>query len=392
MKWLAISCKLKAMSRKSQVARLAISKQLQVTSILAAVTSLIATCNLRLASKSFLLIACYFQLTTSSAQDIHFTQFFTQPILLAPSATGNFQGNIRGGVNYKYQWPWATNQQTFNYHSQNAFVDFALLEQKVKRGWLGIGLNFLNDAAGDGRLRYMRFGGSVAWHQAFDRENRYVLSAGFQANYITKTVDFEKFYFNNQWVDDAGFDRSLPTLESPNTNTINGFDMGFGLGFDARINDKVRLGTSFSMLHINRPQDQFYGTSNNKLGHRYIASVNASGTLNRKISYQTDAYFTFQKKAWELVLGGMVGIKTNDPMRPESNSTFWIGSYFRVKDAWSPIVGYSYKQCRLLINYDVLYSKLYQVGRLNGGLEISLVLSTGWKGRKQEQKWACPVF
>ncbi|HEY0262305.1 MAG TPA: type IX secretion system membrane protein PorP/SprF, partial [Chitinophagales bacterium] len=64
------------------------------------------------------------------AQDVHLTQFFTNPLILSPSSTGNFQGNIRGGANYKEQWAWATNAQTFNYQTAIAYVDIAFLQNK----------------------------------------------------------------------------------------------------------------------------------------------------------------------------------------------------------------------------------------------------------------------
>lgn len=346
-------------------------------------------------SSYFVLIFLFFLLQRSEiaySQDIHFTQFFTNPLILSPASTGNFQGNIRGGVNYKYQWPWATDQQVFNYHTQNAYADISFLQDRVKRGWMGLGVNFLNDEAGDGRLRYMRFGGSVAWHQSFERENRYILSLGFQANYFSKTADFEKYYYNNQWVEDEGFNRSLNNFENPNQKRINGFDIGFGVNFDAKPTNNVRLSSTFAMLHLNKPTDQFYNRSNNQLGYRFTGSLSGDFDISKSTILKTDVYYTYQKKAWETVFGAMVGIKSGEAYRKENNSIFWIGSYFRMIDAWSPIVGYSYKQCRLLINYDVIISKLSRTGKLNGGLEISLVLVAGWKHKQNEQKWACPKF
>jgi type IX secretion system PorP/SprF family membrane protein len=339
-----------------------------------------------------ILISCLFFLQHTSAQDTHFTQFFANPLILSPAATGNFQGNIRGGANYKYQWPWASNLEVFNYHTQAAYVDIAFLEEKVKRGWMGIGANFLNDVAGDGRLRYTRLGGSIAWHQTFERENRYVLSVGFQGNYISKTADFDRFYYNNQWVEDVGFDLSRPNFENPDQTKINAFDMGFGFGFDARPVDNVRLSASFSMLHINTVSDQFYNISGNKLGQRYVATVGGDFDLTERVVIKADWYFTYQKKAWETVFGGMAGFKVGNDYRPENLSTLWIGSYLRMVDSWAPIIGYSYRQCRVLVNYDVIISKLARSGKLDGGLEISLVLATGWKYRRNEQKIACPRF
>lgn len=324
------------------------------------------------------------------AQDVHFTQFFTNPLILSPASTGYFDGSYRIGGNYKYQWPWAT-QQTFNYHTQAAHVDFSILEKKVKRGWMGIGLNFLNDRAGDGRLGYMRFGGSVAWHQPFDREHHYVLSLGYVCNYVRKSVDFEPFYFNNQWVADEGFSMSQPNYENPSTASFTQIDMGAGLNFHAKVSERLLLGTTFSMLHLNRPKDQFY-TAQNQLGFRYVASAKAEIEWSRSVSFLLNGYFTYQKKAYEVVFGTMGAFKLQDANRPQSNSTLYAGLYYRVKDALSPIVGYQFKKTRLLVNYDVIFSKLSTPGKFNGGLEISLVHVGDFPHPHREKKTACPKF
>lgn len=329
---------------------------------------------------------------SSHGQDIHFTQFFTNPLILSPASTGYFMGNYRLGANYKYQWPWATGQQTFNYHTQAAYADLSLLENKVRHGWMGAGANFLNDAAGDGRLRYMRLGGSIAWHQAFDRENRYVLSAGFVANYISKSVDFDKFYFNNQWVDDRGFDQGVPNYENPRTARISQLDLGAGLNFNAKASDKLLLGATFSMLHLNRAKDDFYGDPS-LLSFRYIATLSAVYDVTRTLSVTINTYMTYQSKAYEIVCGGMAGYKPHDRYSHHiSTSTIYAGAYYRVKDAISPIVGYQYKQTRLLVNYDVITSRLAIPGKLNGGLEISLVHVGSFPHRKNPTKVACPKF
>ena len=324
------------------------------------------------------------------AQDIHFTQFFSNPLILSPASTGYFKGNYRAGINYKYQWPWASNQTTFNYHTQAAYVDFSFLETKVKRGWMGLGANFLNDDAGDGRLHYMRFGASVAWHQAFDKQNRYVLSIGYVFNYINKSVDFDRFYFNNQWVDDKGFDLSKPDFEHPANSSFTQLDMGAGLNFNAKISKNFLLSTTFSMLHLNRPKDQFYN-NDNTLGFRYLATTAVEWDINKHTSLSGNVYFTYQKKAYEVVLGAMVGLKPHDG-RLVSKSTFYLGAYYRVLDAVSPTVGFQYQQLRLLISYDVITSALYIPGKLNGGLEISLVYAGGFTHHQNERKYACPKF
>ncbi|MFN8276212.1 MAG: PorP/SprF family type IX secretion system membrane protein [Chitinophagales bacterium] len=337
-----------------------------------------------------ILFICLLGIRHALAQDVHFTQFFTNPLALSPASTGYFDGDYRIGFNYKYQWPWAT-QQTFNYHTQAAYADFSVLERKTKMGWLGLGLNFLNDQAGDGRLRYMRFGGSVAWHQPFDKAHRFILSLGYGFHYVQKSIDFEPFYFNNQWVADVGFDRSLPDFERPSSATFSQFDMGAGLNFHAKVSDRLLLGTTFSMLHLNRPKDAFY-TGNNQLGFRYVASAKAEIQWSRGVSILTNAYFTYQKKAYEVVFGAMGAFRVHEESRRESAHTLYAGAYYRVKDALSPIVGYQFKGTRLLVNYDIIFSRLSTPGRFNGGLEFSLVHIGRFPMRHTDKKVACPKF
>lgn len=345
----------------------------------------------RYVSRRAIALFCFISfIFTARSQDTHFTQFFTNPLIQSPASTGYFQGNYRVGANYKYQWPWATQQQTFNYQTEAVYADFSLLENKVKHGWMGIGANFLNDNAGDGRLRYMRFGASVAWHQAFDRNNRFMLSVGYGFSVINKSVDFDKFYFNDQWVSDQGFDRSVPNFEHPNTSSFFQVSMSAGLNFHAKVSDKLLLSTTFSMLNINRPRDDFYNYDSH-LGFRYIGTLNMEYEVSKLINITANAYFTYQQKAYEVVFGGMAGFKPHQ-RHHVSNSTFYVGAYYRYNDAVSPIVGYQYKKTRLLVNYDVITSRLYIPGQLNGGIEISLVHVGSFPQVRNERKYACPKF
>src|ERR1019366_3034800 len=105
----------------------------------------------------FVFLSAIFCSLSTFSQDIHFTQFFTNPLILNPAQTGYFDGNYRVGLNIKAQWPFAITNTTYNYHTESPYVDFSFGEKKIKSGWMGIGFNFLNDQAGDGRLTYRRF-------------------------------------------------------------------------------------------------------------------------------------------------------------------------------------------------------------------------------------------
>jgi type IX secretion system PorP/SprF family membrane protein len=326
----------------------------------------------------------------SYSQDVHYTQFFTNPLILNPAQTGYYDGNYRIGFNFKAQWPWATSQSVYNYHTESPYVDFSFGEKKIKVGWFGVGFNFLNDQAGDGRLTYRRFSASLAYHQAFDKDHRYILSLGFGTSYILRSVDFSKFYFNNQWVDDEGFNFTIDPNEPWKKESFGMWDMNAGLNFGAQVSDMVRLDVGFSILHLNRPRHSFYN-QNERLGFRYQANAGTGLKINERITLDVNAYYTYQKQASEILFGALLGYGLYDGSR-RVNHTLYAGMYYRVKDALTPVVGYRFKTLRLLLSYDVTLSKLMSSARANGGPELSLVYVGKWTREFNGKKVYCPRF
>ncbi|MBL0310357.1 MAG: PorP/SprF family type IX secretion system membrane protein [Bacteroidetes bacterium] len=326
---------------------------------------------------------------TVKAQDIHFTQFFTTPLILNPAQTGYYDGNYRIGFNFKAQWPWAAPNSTYNYHTESPYIDFSFGERKIKTGWMGIGLHFLNDEAGDGRLTSRRFGLSYAYHQSFDKKHRYVLSAGASLNYVVRSVDYDKFYFNNQWIEDNGFDPSVNSNEPFTHQSFSFFDVSAGLHFGARVSEKVKLGGGFSLLHINRPKNSFYG-GNVRLGFRYQANVSADYQISNSFSLSLQAYYGYEKKSSEIMFGSLAGYSFQSRKNVVGDHMLYLGAYYRLKDALAPVLGYQYKSTRILLNYDITLSKLMPTGRANGGPELSIVHIGKWNKEFNGKKVYCP--
>lgn len=325
------------------------------------------------------------------SQDVHFTQFFTQPLIINPAQTGFYEGNYRIGFNAKMQWPWAIRGTVYNYHTESPYVDFSFLENKLKVGWMGIGFNFLNDEAGDGSLTYRRFGLSYAYHQALDKEHRYILSAGVGVNYIIRSVDFSKFYFNNQWNDDIGFVLSVPSNEPLQRETFGMVDVSAGINFSAHVLDQLQMDAGFSMLHINRPKHTFFNNTE-RLGFRYQANGEVKYFINEKVSVAANAYYTYEKKASEIIFGVMAGYGFKQRHFSGVPHVISFGMYYRVKDALAPVVGYEFKKTRLLLSYDITLSKLISASKANGGPEISLVHIGSWTREFNGRKTYCPKF
>lgn len=325
-----------------------------------------------------------------SSQDIHFTQFFTNPLILNPAHTGYFNGNYRIGFNFKAQWPFAISSKIYTYHTESPYVDLSFGEKKLKVGWFGLGFHFLNDAAGDGSLQYQRFGGSFAYHQAFDKHHKYILSAGAGVSYVIRSVDFSKFYFNNQWVEDMGFNTSLSSSEPVQRESFQMLDVSAGLHFGGQVHEQVKLDLGISMLHINRPKHTFF-YNEERLGFRYQADAGIQYKIDDNMSLQFNGYYGYEKAASEIVVGTMFTYSSINTFSGNPQHSLYVGAYYRSKDALAPVVGYGFKSMRLLLNYDITLSKLVSASRANGGPEISIVCVGSWE-RQFNRKVYCPKF
>lgn len=340
----------------------------------------------------WLILALLIPALSIYAQDIHFSQYFANPISYNPAHTAFFNGSYRLGVNHKQQWPWAIDGKFLNYNSSSAFADFSMLDNRRNNNdWMGIGFNFINDQAGDGNLTANKAYISYAYHKSLDRSNKHQLSAGFTAGYVHRSINFNALYFNNQWVNRVGFDLTIPSNENLQRENTGYLDLGFGLQSNNKMSDKVTLLNGFSMLHINQPKESFYN-QDNRLGIRYLAHTMVLHEISQLWDIQYSGYYTFQKKASELMFGALAGAKTHNYSNKKT-SKLYIGTFYRLKDALSPIVGYQYHQTRLLMNYDINLSSLTKASRGNGGFELSLVHVGTFSAKiNNNGKVNCPKF
>jgi type IX secretion system PorP/SprF family membrane protein len=326
------------------------------------------------------------------AQDIHFTQFYTNPLILNPAQTGNFNGNYRVGFNFKGEWPWAIGPATpYNYHTETPYVDFSFLENKITSGWMGIGFNFLNDEAGDGMLTYRRFTLSYAYHQAFDKDHRYVLSAGAGVCYIIRSVDFSKFYFNDQWVENEGFNTNISSNEPIQRQSFGMFDFNAGINFGGQVTRALKINAGFSMLHINRPKDNFYADAE-RLGFRYQPSAGIEYKINDKLTLTVDGYYGYEKAAEEGLISAMIEYGFVNRKTSIIDNSVYLGATYRILDALAPVAGYQIKKTRLLLSYDITLSQLLNPAKANGGPEISIVHVGSFTREFNNKKVYCPRF
>src|SRR3954469_10407053 len=133
--------------------------------------------------------------STVTAQDPHFSQFFSSPMTLNPAFTGKFDGVMRAAANYRNQWP------TINraYETGTLSVDFPILSNHIPSTdtW-GIGLMGYTDKSAAGAVAFNYFSLSTAYHKGLDEDGYKQLGAGFQATYSNFLINTSKLTFEDQ--------------------------------------------------------------------------------------------------------------------------------------------------------------------------------------------------
>ena len=81
------------------------------------------------------------------------------------------------------------------------------------------------------------------------------------------------------------------------------------------------------------------------------------------------AYYTFQAKASEMVLGANIQYR----LSPDGATQLIGGLYYRPGDAFIPMVGFEWNNFKLMFTYDATTSSLNQYNNSRGAFEFALL-------------------
>jgi type IX secretion system PorP/SprF family membrane protein len=341
------------------------------------------------------IMACLGSMLTykSRAQDLHFSQWFNSPLTTNPANTGFIpDADYRLGANYRNQW---SSIMSVPYKTMSIWGDAQVFRDRIESGWLGLGGVILRDVAGSGSLASTKVYGSVAYHQMLGEAH--LLSVGFNVGWANKRINTTDLIFPDQF-DGKFFDKTLPTSVTFNTTAVNYFDMQVGLNYAFFPTENLYLNAGVSAHHINRPRESFFATDptsfdsitfDTRISPRYTAFVNASIKMNDMVILNPMAYYTNQASSSELVAGGNIQYNLSG----DGEIQLVGGVYYRPGDALIPMIGFSWKNVRLVFSYDATSSSLKQYNNSRGAFEFALInhgFYTDYNGDKR-QSW-CPTF
>ena len=304
------------------------------------------------------------------AQDIHFTQFYHNPLLLNPAQTG-LACNLRAGINYRSQWA----SVTVPYNTFAAYFDVPVYFNKKRNSSLGLGLSMYNDQAGDGNLSTVEVNPSISLHLALgdDHPKRYKLSIGVQPVFRHRSVDVSNLTFAAQYSPALGMiNKDLNNNEPTLTNTsFSAFDLNAGIQFSAAPNDNTNFWVGTALYHALQPNESFFSNASVVIPVRLMVNGGARFILNDNWTILPNVLYMQQASAQELNFGA----DFNYTFNPKSEKTFvlFAGPYYRWNDAFQILLGGEYKEYRLGFTYDVNASGLRTASKYKGGFELALM-------------------
>jgi len=314
------------------------------------------------------------------AQDPSFSQFFSSPLNINPSLTGNINGDWRVISNMRDQWVGPASP----YRTGTISFDTKILQRKLpENSTIGLGGMMMIDQAMQGAIKssYASLNSSYSLLLNSDGINNR-LSMGVGLIYGNRRIDYNKLNFGEQF-NGYGFDTNLPTGEAalsqmkPYVSTSAGLLYSFSTTYS-------NLDIGASAFHLNKPKRTVIEDPKQYLDPRYVLHANFETFLQDGLVLNTNAVYQNQSGASYYSAGAALGYFLSDAK--DENIIVNAGMWYWSKNAIIPYVGLVYKNFQVGVSYDVTISKLAQASIKPKTFEISLIL----RGASEKEFIPCP--
>ncbi len=333
-----------------------------------------------------LIVVCFLFSKKANTQDLHYSQYFNSELNLNPALTAYSQSKYRFSLNNKNQWA----SVTVPYKTLSASFEVKILNFKRKKSFIGLGVLFNKDEAGDSRYGTTQAGLSISWVKSLNNKNSNMISIGWQAAFYQRSIDYNQLYFPEQW------NGSISTIGSGNSenfrvNQFSFFDVSAGINWFWAPTSKLKFNSGFSSWHLNQPNQSLMDDASANLKIKYQIYSDIEINTAKAFNILPGIYYGRQGAYQEFIFGGRLHYKFHqDRKRYFALSS---GLYYRGNDALIIYAGMDYKNLKLAVTYDINISSLQIASNSMGGMEISLkwLIFKGNKIRKIEPT-PCPIF
>ena len=313
-----------------------------------------------------------FSVIVAKGQDTHFSQYYANPLYLAPSMAGS-AGKSRVALQFRDQWPSMPGK--FVAYAFGAYHYF----NKFKSG---LGMQFVQETAGSTQFSNTQ----VAFSYAFITKINYkwTFRPGLGVYYFQRSFDINRMIFGDQLYGDdntqsisIGSFQQVKNVDLQASLMVNNDDMWFGVKVDHLAKPSVSFVQSNYRMNIR------YSVF---AGYRYAFKDPYKGRFKHSISFVGNYYL--QGEADQLDIGVSWLYKR-----------FLAGFWYRglpsfkqnaISDALIIMAGMQFNNFALGYSYDLTISKL---GPSTGGAhELAVTYSFAVKERKKVICIPCSTF
>lgn len=314
-----------------------------------------------------------------NGQDPQFTQFFSNPLYLAPSFAGAIEASRITSM-YRSQWLGVGNYVTYTFSYDHYFDAFNS----------GFGVLFMKDAAGSARLGMTSIG--LQYSYDFKIFDTWHVRPGAHFSYVQTGLDYNKLQFSSEIAAQNGSGGGA-VPDAPPKDKVGDVDFSSSLLIYTR-----KLWFGGNVEHLLQPEVSLYLT-NDKTPYKFTVFAGVElikkghllkpidETLTFAALYKNQHFFNqvdFGLYWFKLPIVAGIWVRGIPKVYGEEESKLQVG------DAVALLVGYKITQFSIGYSYDFTISRL--VTSTQGSHELSLVFNFRHERRKKIAAIPCPAF
>ena len=319
------------------------------------------------------------------SQDIHFSQFNSSPQNLNPAQTGLFNGDWRFVGNYRSQWA----SVPVPYKTFSLSTDTRLKKASFLGFTPAVGIVANTDKSGDSRLSTSQVYLSVSLIKKLNKDSTHFISVGVQPGVTSQNFNPSALSFDSQYDGDS-YNPALPSGENFTNTRITYFDVGSGIAYLYRKNQRMKVNIGFSALHLTQPKQLFFANSTDRLNIKTTLTGIAEFPVSEKVDVIPTFLYNHQGTYNETVAGAFAKYYLV-PVNGMSTAIS-LGAFYRVKDAFILAAGMDYMNFNVGVSYDINTSKLIAATNHRGGFEISVIYIFKKIVPFVAKKRVCPIY
>lgn len=319
------------------------------------------------------------------AQDIHFSNFYTNVLNVNPAFTGFFKGKYRYNITYRDQY----RSVAIPYQTVSLGIDAKATNVFKSKNSFGYGILLNYDIAGDSHFNTIQV--DIPLSQQFITENKKLLfSYGILPAFIFNSLNYTYLRFPEQF-DGIQYNPNIDNTEEFRKSNKVFFNLGTGIQSTFKYNKNQSYTLGLAMFNITKPNISFLEDNEVILYPRYVAHGLAILSIKPDIDFIPAFKFQFQGSQKEYHFGGMLVRYFDNLSVLDISGGLWFRS--RDKDAVILGLGLNYMGYTVVCNYDINISTLKAASDGRGAFEISVSnIVFDHRKKKKPTSVKCPSY